>query len=582
MTMSRAALGPSFVAITLGIVAACAPPSPSQPSRARAAAPPQPNAPGIDPASPRMTWLAPPPSGAPTRPATPTTSATPRWAASPPGTELYTAIEGLCPHLGVSQLEGATLVYYGGYTGKPLVAKLTDDGVEPVLVKLTPPDDVQYVQGIHGRWPDAAWVSYTNGARCSSSSRVRRIERGEWKPAFAQNGTGVVSSAAYGTGLIGIHECGSCGSSDEACGMGTFVSDGVKPPPMTGDGFTVSDYATLPTGEVYAIGQVCKKGPEGPNGVPGPLSCSGQFRWWSPGSKLGWDIVNATDAQGGMVLARSKTEVFVLQGAYLGLFDGRALKKLDVPNKPARSVHDAGADGVWITGEQKVVRRKSDGSYEDIALPPGGAGGFVGLPTGTVWAMGNGSIYRREAGGAWRKVELPRPVFTSSSTSFLTPTSIAMRGPDDVIVTASYYELAPGWSDREARVAILRTKKPKETLRCRDELDGTGVSPLTSWPATAGESCTTPLLVLAAVSAQSPPGFDYPQTRAILRPRADLIASAELREIHENGRRYITVAPRSVADGRTLAALYNKQLPLVHSEVVCAAPTVTRAIPLGK
>jgi hypothetical protein len=482
----------------------------------------------------------------------------------------------------VSQLEGATLVHYGS-GGTPLVAKLIDDGVEPVPVKLTQPEDLQYVEGIHGRWPDAAWVSYSNGSRCASSSRVRRVEGREWRPAFAQDGSGVVSPAAFGTGLLGLRECGSCGSSDgEACGMRTFVSDGVKPPPMTGDGFTVSDYAALPTGEVYAIGQVCKKGPDGPNGVQGPLSCSGQFRWLSPGSKLGWDIVNATDALGGKVLARSKTEVFVMQGAYLGLFDGKALKKLDVPNKPVAALYDAGADGVWIRGNERVVRRKVDGSYEDIALPPGGVSELVGVKTGTVWAMSNGAVYRREASGAWHKVELPRPVFTSSSTSYLTPTSISMSAPDDVVVTASYFELAPGWSDREARVAVLRTKKPKETLRCRDELDGAGVSPLSSWPAVAGESCATPLLVLAAVSAQSPPSFDYPQTRAILRPHAERIANAELAEIRENGRRYLAVTPRSVADGRALAALYNKQLPLVHAEVVCATPAVTRAIPLGK
>jgi hypothetical protein len=207
---------------------------------------------------------------------------------------------------------------------------------------------------------------------------------------------------------------------------------------------------------------------------------------------------------------------------------------------------------------------------------------LAGVKTGAVWAMNKDAVYRREASGAWHKVELPRPVYTSSSTSYLTPTSISIGGSDDVTVTASYFELAPGWDQHEARVAVLRTKKPKETLRCRDELDGAGVSPLSSWPAVAGESCTTPLLVLAAVSAQSPAGFDYPQTRAILRPHAERIANAELRELRENGRRYIAVVPRSVADGRTLAALYTKQLPLVHAEVVCAAPTVTRAIPLGK
>jgi hypothetical protein len=196
--------------------------------------------------------------------------------------------------------------------------------------------------------------------------------------------------------------------------------------------------------------------------------------------------------------------------------------------------------------------------------------------------MNKDAVYRREASGAWHNVDLPRPVFTSSTTSYLTPTSISVSAPDDVTVTASYFELAPGWNERESRVAVLRTKKPKETLRCRYELDGAGVLRLSSWPAVAGESCTTPLLVLAAVSAQSPPGFDYPQTRAILRPHAERIANAELRELSENGRRYVAVVPRSVADGRMLAEVYTKQLPLVHAEVVCAAPTVTRAIPLGK
>jgi hypothetical protein len=62
-------------------------------------------------------------------------------------------------------------------------------------------------------------------------------------------------------------------------------------------------------------------------------------------------------------------------------------------------------------------------------------------------------------------------VYTSSSTSYVTPTSISMSASGDVTVTASYVELAPGRSDRVERVAVLRTKKPKETLRCRYEVD---------------------------------------------------------------------------------------------------------------
>jgi hypothetical protein len=519
-------------------------------------------------------------------PAPPTAAGTPRWAASPPGKELYTAIEGVCPNLGVSQPEGATLVHYGS-GGTPLVAKLTDDGVEPVPVTIDPPNDLDqspdFFDGISidGRWPDAAWVSYGSGTRCAWSSRVRRIERDVWKSAFPSASSSVVSSASYGTGLIGLHHC-KCTPDADVDGdpecQHSFLSDGVKPPPMTGDGFSVGAYATLPTGEVYAIGKVCTRVGDR---ITYQTSCSGQFRWFTPGSKLGWDIVKATGGNGGTVLARSKTEVFALQGDYLGLFDGKSVKKLDVPVKNLRELYDAGADGVWIMGKERVVRRKNDGSYEDVALPPGGVSELVGVKTGTVWAMNKDAVYRREVSGAWHKVELPRPVFTSSSTSYLTPTSISMSASGEVTVTASYFELAPGWKVREARVAVLRTKKPKDTLRCSDALHDTGVYALNSWPAMAGESCATPLLVLAAVSAQSPPGFEYPQTRAILRPHADRIANAELAELRENGQRYIAVVPRSVADGRALAALYNKQVP-VHAEVVCAAPTVTRTIPLGK
>ena len=101
-----------------------------------------------------------------------------------------------------------------------------------------------------------------------------------------------------------------------------------------------------------------------------------------------------------------------------------------------------------------------------------------------------------------------------------------------------------------------------------------------SWPGQATETCKTPFLVLAPISATSPKDFDYPQTRAALRPKSALVSGGTLREIRESGSVWIGLVPRSVEDGRTLADVFAKSFPLARADLVCAEPNITRTIPI--
>jgi hypothetical protein len=508
-----------------------------------------------------------------------------RWGKIPDAAgEVFTAIEGHCPDLGVSVLANATLVHYSGR----VIARVSGDALEKVSAKFEA-GDVANIQNIRGRWPDAAFLAYDNGGRCSFAQRALRFVEttASWKPAFALGENhGVREIQPYLNGALGLRDCSSCGTTSDVCKENTFVTSGPKLPPMTGDGFTVSEYSTLPTGEVFAIGSVC--------GLPNVSGCTGQFRWWTPGGKLGWDVLGTIPSTNlGHLLVRSKTDVVVSQGGYLGTFDGAKLKRLTAPAKTSfGALVEAGADGFWVLTDDdtngapggKILHRKPDGTYTDVTPPKArtvrssDSSIPVGVALGTPWTFAGDDVYKREA-GAWRKVELPKPSFAFSAKSFFTPLKIHVAAPDDVWILAQYFEKQANWDFREVRTALLRTKPLKETFRCDGTFDPAKPAGFfVSWPAAANDACKTPFLLLAPISATSPKDFDYPQTRAVLRPKSALVADGKIREIRENGNVWIGVVPRSVEDGRTLADHYAKHFPLSRAELVCAEANVTRAI----
>ena len=506
----------------------------------------------------------------------------PRWGklADTQG-ELFTAIEGHCGHLGVSVLTNTTLVHHG-----LSLAQVSGDTFTKIASKIDV-QGVENIQGITGRWPDSAWLSYDNGGRCNFEARALRFNEGSssWKAGFALGeNQGVKGVRPYLNGALALVDCSSCGVTSETCKADTFVAAGMKTPPMTGDGFVVSDFATLPTGEVYALGAVCND--------PSVSGCVEQLRWWSPGKKLGWDVVAKTTSTGrGHLLVRSKTEAFVSVDDTFASFDGTQLKKLPPPGKNIGALIDAGADGLWIIvdergygGTLRFVRRRPNGAFDDVSPPKSRTNRVpdsipVGVEMGAPWTIVGEDVYKFE-NEKWRLVELPKPSFAFSATSYFTPSHILVAAPDDVWITASYFEKQANWNFREVRTALLRTKRMKETLRCQGTDDPVRPPGLSSWPAAANSACKTPFLLLAPVSSTSPKNYDYPQTRAVLRPKVALVDGGSLREIQENGATWIGLVPRSVEDGRTLADVFAKSFPLSRAELLCAEANVTRTIPI--
>ena len=485
-------------------------------------------------------------------------ASTPHWGRPPEASgDLFSVVDGACGNLNVSVLENETFVTFA----KNAMARVTADGVvlDPLLSK-----GLENVNGLHriiGHWPDRAYAESDNGGRCAFLDLASRWDGTQWRPAFAlPEYMGVGTLQSYGSGALGIRECiDDCGERDRRCHAGAFMGDNAKAPPITGDGFRPTAYRTLPGGEVYAIGEVCIE----------PNPCGGQLRWWAPGKKLGYKDLS----QGAKSLyAKSPSEVYLTLDAVLQRFDGTKLETLPAPGKTRNAILGELAGALWMEADGKVWERKADGSFDDVT-PPSYGGSIVGLEKGVAWSRAKDAIYKRVS-GAWQKVQLPRPPYTISEKAYLTPESIAVRAPDDVLVVASYFEQEPGWNEIDKRRTILRTKRPTETLRC----SATGA--LQAWPPPATTACTTPFVFFSEVASSSPKDFDYPTTRKVLASRVAQIEGGEIAELRENGRVWNGVVPKSLADGRALAELYAKQFPMSRPEVVCATPTITRRIPI--
>jgi hypothetical protein len=517
--------------------------------------------------------------------AAPPPEVAPRWGKLPETSgELYSVIDGACRGLSLHAVEGAMLVSYAT-NEKPVVARITDEGVEKLPAPTVAKDQasISHIRAIVGRWPDALWMEYDDGGRCTFREGAIHLAGGAWKPAFDLGLFDSVSSVQpYKEGAVGHHTCMDyCGSPDpkSTCVPDTMWSDGLArtPPLALGGAFRLAAYAVLPSGEIFAAGGACS--------YKSPSPCpSSELRWWSAGVNGGKvssvSLPSTPDLGMTRMLARSPTDVIVTQGRAIHAFDGTKIKRVATAPAEIYAIVDRGSEGVWLVATDKLLSLTPSGALTDITPPKEGTGPWLSASAmgDVAWATHGDGLFRREA-GAWKKVALPRPPF-SSTTAYLTPDHVEVRGPDDVWVTATYHEKQPGWNEPEKRLTILRTKRPKQTLRCRLEPNGydSVFGGFIGWPAPMTDDCATPFVVLAAVSPSSPKTYDYPKTRALMKPHLLQIPGGSLSEVQADDLRWIGVRAASPVAARQIASTYSKSFPLAHTEAVCADVADARTI----
>lgn len=265
----------------------------------------------------------------------------------------------------------------------------------------------------------------------------------------------------------------------------------------------------------------------------------------------------------GSVAAAPNGDVWIGDAAHTSIFVAHPDGTIDTKPTPA-----------------PAVKRSNDLNGAHAAM---NGGGIAGVELDDPYVIGQGSSLFHWENNAWKEVPLPPAPW---STNTYRVETIAMAAKGDLFVNAAYGVKEAGWTIGERNRAILRTKRPREVLRCNEPrpdkggYDG-GVG-LMSFPPFADDTCTTPFVVILRtvykVHDKEPyvaadPKGQFPSVRAALA--ASDLAAAELVEFTSGDQRYLGASVPTVAAGRTLLAHLKKKvvvMPGLKPELVCGTP----------
>jgi hypothetical protein len=515
-------------------------------------------------------------------PRTPIAEGPPKWRTVPREQNgFYTVLDGLCSQLSVGRVGKDVVVHYGGggntmffnglRRGEASFIALRDDGLEsignPVVMSPT---------GIAGSSLDDFWVADSTGSRSSEGAILHRYQAGKWK--------------TYQKDQTNLHawlDGGIIGSLGFAAANGDLWVEGssTKPPAALYDSLPYLALSAFPTGDVLVV---ASKGQT--TGDRGPLLA----RHWAPGKKVTELVIEKLLPAGATyewlwLHEVAPDEVYAVRGDRVARWDGTAWHALAKTNKgeAIKLVRRAASDDLWaITSSDRRVDAKTvAGTLQRITTTsatviatPEPIVDMDGIDRGGAWIVGqSGALYRRE-GEQWVKKPLPLPAFTAGSV--LKAKGVVVVAPDDVLLTAMYWEKAPGWKEQELHTALFRTKAVKETLRCNEpdpennnlEL-GFGFQ---SWPPMATEACKTPFAVLARRSKAIKNDDDWPRIRAALKGHPEL-GEIALVDFVSGDRTFVGVKGKDLETVKKIAALV-AQKERVRPEVVCGDPEPKRTL----
>jgi hypothetical protein len=368
-----------------------------------------------------------------------------------------------------------------------------------------------------------------------------------------------------------------------------FTALHVPKPPVCS--FMESDTLTRPSGELFLAGKFCGIYPTHEHGEwrydgPHPPVWQGEaaVARWAPGGPATVmalpPVENHADLELQTFLA-SPTSIYLFgtiarpsghaAEAYLAFYDGSEWSRIETPYVGAVERRGLEADGtLWISDSaQHLYRRAPDGAWAKQPLDAVTSDAWHNHRP--MWAVAGGALMRHSQGDEWTRIELPRPAFSASSQFSVNAVSLSPGG--EVWVKATYEERRPEWTTPEKREALLRFGAIHAPTRCDADI-GPNFS---SWPPPATVACHDLVVILARVSKSAPAAFDFPQTRAAVRGHAE-IEGTEFVEIEIDGKRLLAAKVTSMEMGSRLVEIVGHRVAGTRPELVCAQPTVTRAL----
>lgn len=499
---------------------------------------------------------------APAAPATPGTA--PTAASEPPAA----APTETSPFHVIGELPVATLTLQGVGERGFLVSEhgielqLVGDEVvqDPLLKRGLPGIEKMYgVNGVAGRWPDAVWLSTSEPYARTGLSRLWRWDGKGWKEKLSTNPGFFIEAIQPWVGgrMLALEQAGMMFevsfrvlSGDASAAVPQFVKH--KTP---GDfmfcqtEMRVDTFATLPSGEVFAVGQRCN--------LEGAIDPA--IKRWAAGDKRGTlDVLpgarTATDSeqidwQATGLVAVSPTNVFVaarkstwseptrehLESDYFAHFDGKSWQVLPSP----------------IPGGVQAMWSQSDG---------------VMYGTDTQGQLWSGSAASPRA--AWARVPFPPDLVRDPSES-VKLSGFWLRAPGD-----AWALVQVGVKDKDVRDYLLHTrpavgKLPTVEAFARKDAELALPGPPVDW-------CTRPFVLLYTLGRNAPATYDYPATRAALKGRQEFAEGVSFVEFSREGRRYFGARVPDFKLGKQLAALVKAKVPGATPQLVCHDPAETR------
>lgn len=212
----------------------------------------------------------------------------------------------------------------------------------------------------------------------------------------------------------------------------------------------------------------------------------------------------------------------------------------------------------WFHG-----RGPSDAKWSVSELPAP-IEGLSRAPDGAWWViLKDGRVARRGAGDASFEV---RVFPTRKDGRHYSARTMQWLASGETLIEAS---IAEEHGDAVRGSALLREKREGSAAPRIEKIPEPKLRVGTTRP--LGPGCKEPLAVLFAMSKIAPDDYDFPATRKALKGQLRF-RGTELLVGRDAGRRYLVAKPPSIAIGRELVALIEKQVPSSRPQLVCGRP----------